>query len=200
MPLTGSGDVMAASILTAIGNPDPAAVPAFGAVGNALATWLVANVSVAPGTMAAAAAVVAGLGKLDPQKDEHDLGPLLAAAAGDPSPGGVTAWTGFAKGIIGHLKTFGSVVGSTFVNPTPSGGPLTGTALLTFANVLVTPPLGTDVGVDDAAAAAMIGLFGAAVLTHIASVTLVLPLALVAPFVPLTGPASGPIIGAGSLS
>lgn len=200
MPLGGSGAIMGALILAAIANPDPAAIPAFATLGDTIAIWCLGNVSCLAGTMTAAGSAVTGAGIFTTSADENDLGPKLAVAMKDPSPQGIAKWTAFARAFISHLKTFGQVDPSTFV-AAPTGGPLTGTGKVKFTSLVFAPLLSSQLGVTDAVAGAMLEVFGLQILTHIQQYAQVLPIAIVAPFVPYTAPnGGGPITGAGSFS
>lgn len=201
MPLAGSGAAAGLVILSAIGNPDPAAIPVFGGMMNALATWSVANMACLAGTMVSAGAAVTGFGKLACLGNRDALGPLLAAAVKDPSAGGIATWTKFGRALIQHFETFGQVNPATFVAPTPSGGTLTGVGKIQFANMVVTPFIPAAIGVTESVAAAMLTLFGTTILAQIALNAVVVPIAISAPFLPYTAaPGGGPITGAGSMT
>lgn len=201
MPLTGSGAIMGALILSAIGNTDPAAIPAFSALGDTIAAWVVANVECEPTLMMSAGAAVSGFGSLSVKGSKDDLGKKLAKAMNDPSDDGVKAWTKLAKAIIAQLNSAGQVNPAAFVAPTPSGGPLTGTGLVQFSSTVFSPLLGSQLDVSDTAAAAMLEVFGETILAHIATNAIVVPLTTFAPLVPFTGPpGGGPITGAGAIT
>lgn len=201
MPLTGSGAIMGALILTAIGNPDPAAIPAFATLGDTIGAWSITNMNCLPGTMVASGAAVSGFGTLKAVGEAPDLGTKLATAMKDPSADGIATWTKFAVALLSHFETFGQVNPATFVAPTPSGGPLTGTGKIQFSNLVFSPFLASQLGVTEAAAAAMLEIFGAQILSHIATHAVVVPLTTHAPLVPYTAPSGGgPISGAGAIT
>jgi hypothetical protein len=201
MPLNGSGALMGAAILLAIGNLDPAAVPAFATLGDTIALWVPTNVQCQPGTMTSAGAAVSGFGTLSVEGEAADLGVLLATAMQDPSADGIETWTKFATALLSHLETYGQVNGSTFAAPTPTGGPLTGTGLIQFTSVVFTPLLSSQLDVAEPLAAAMLEVFGAQILAHIALNASVIPLTTFLPFVPYTAaPGGGPITGAGAIT
>ena len=61
--------------------------------------------------------------------------------------------------------------------------------------------LSTQLGVADPVAAAMLEIFGAQILAHIATQAVVVPLTIIAPFIPYTAPpGGGPIAGAGAIT
>lgn len=191
---------MGLAVLAAIANPDPAAIPEFATLGDTIGTWCVANVECTPGTMVAAGSAVNGLGAIAVQGEADDLGKKLAIAMKDPSADGVRTWTKFAKALLTHMKTFGSVNASTFT-ASPSGGPLGGTGKIVFTNPLFTPLLSSALGVDDPVAAAMLEVFGAQILAHIALAAVVMPATILSPFIPLTAPSGGgPVTGAGAIT
>src|SRR5690242_11438035 len=107
MPLAGTGAIMGALILSAIGNPDPADIPAFATLGDTIGVWSITNMDCVPGTMNCAGAVVSGFGALVAKGTAADLGAKLAAAMKDPSTDGIATWTKFAKALIAHFETFG---------------------------------------------------------------------------------------------
>lgn len=197
---------MGAAIILAIGNPDPKAIPAFSALGDTIGAWVVTNVEAKPGLLVSAGASVNGIGALKVTGEASDLGNKLAVAMGDPSSDGIKTWTRFATALLKHMETFGGVNGAGFSAPTPNGGPLKGSGLVVFSSMVFVPLLSSQLGVVGegaslVAAAAMLDLFGAQILTHIAATAQVAPIALGAPFIPFTGPGGGgPIQGAGSIA
>lgn len=201
MPLTGSGGLIGAATMLAIGNVDPVAVPEFAGLADALGAWCLTNCTCLPGTMVAAGTAVSGAGLLTfPSDGAGTLGPALATAMKDPSAGGVLYWTRFASALLGHMTAFGQVNPSTFA-AAPAGGPLTGTGTVAFTSLVFAPPVSSQLGVSDAVAAAMLEVFGAQLLTGIKQYAQALPIALTTPFVPFTAPpGGGPITGAGSLA
>lgn len=200
MPLNGSGAIMGALILTAIGNPDPAAIPEFATLGDTIGAWVPLNVECKPGLMSASGSAVSGFGTLEVHGEAADLGTQLATAMKDPSADGIATWTKFATALLSHFETFGQVNGSTFAAP-PAGGPLTGAGLTQFTSLVFVPLLSSQLGVSDTAAAAMLEVFGAQILSHIATNAQVVPLTTFAPFIPFTAPSGGgPITGAGAIT
>src|SRR5262249_26306964 len=140
MPLAGTGAIMGAVILAAIGNLDPSAIPAFSALGDTIGVWCITNMNCLPGTMVSAGAAVSGFGTLSaPDTGAADLGLKLATAMKDTSAGGIATWTKFATALIKHMQTFGQVNPATFSAPTPSGGPLTGTGKIQFSSPVFVP-------------------------------------------------------------
>jgi hypothetical protein len=203
MPLGGSGTAMGTLVLAAMGNFDPAAPPVFGAMGDALGGWLLKNMKAMPGSMMAAGASVAGAGAFvcpdGAVSGSQTLGPALATAVGDPSENGITTWTKLAKALIQHFQTFGQISPASFVvsNPT-TGGPLTGFGNVMFTNMVL--PVAPAIGVSDAAASAMLTIFGAQILAHIQTVAQVSPVPIGLPPIPFTAPpGGGPITGSGSI-
>lgn len=205
MPINGSGPAMGAALMAAIGNIDPAAIPEFGQLMTTIGAWALTNIQVLPGTMVSAGAAVSGLGALKGLEDGTQLGQQLATAMKDPSEQGVTKWTQFAKALVTQMETTGGVNPAGFVAPTPAGGPLTGTGLLDFTPPAFTPPLSTSLTMADEPATApiakaMVELWGATIIAQLKLVATVVPVALAAPFIPLTAPpGGGPISGAGSV-
>lgn len=192
---------MGAAILTAIGNPDPAAVLEFATLGDTIGAWSITNMNCKPGSMASAGAAVSGFGTLEAVGSAADLGTKLATAMHDPSDGGIATWTKFATALLDHFETYGQINPASFVAPTPSGGPLTGTGTIQFTSLVFTPLLSSQLDVTEAAAAAMLEIFGAQILSHIATNALVVPLTTHAPFIPFTAAAGGgPITGAGAIT
>jgi hypothetical protein len=191
---------MGAAILTAIGNPDPAAIPAFATLGDTIGLWSITNMNCTPGLMVAAGSAVSGFGALEAVGSASDLGTALATAMQDPSEDGIRTWTKFATALLSHLETFGQVNPAPFVAP-PSGGPLTGTGLIQFTSLVFLPLLSSQLEVEEPVAAAMLEVFGAQILSHIATNALVVPLTTHAPFVPFTAPSGGgSITGAGAIT
>lgn len=200
MPLTGSGAIMGALILTAIGNPDPAAIPEFATLGDTIGAWSITNMNCKPGLMVASGSAVSGFGSLEAVGEAADLGTALATAMKDPSEDGIRTWTKFATALLDHLETFGQVNPAAFV-AAPAGGPLTGTGLIQFTSLVFSPFLSSQLGVEEPVAAAMLEVFGAQILSHIATNAVVVPLTTHVPFTPFTAPAGGgPITGAGAIT
>lgn len=200
MPLTGTGAIMGALILTAIGNPDPAAVPAFATLGDTIGAWSITNMNCTPGLMTASGSAVSGFGALEAVGEASDLGTALAIAMQDPSEDGIATWTKFAIALLSHLETFGQINPALFV-AAPAGGPLTGTGTIQFTSLVFAPLLSSQLEVTETAAAAMLEIFGAQILSHIATHAVVVPLTTHAPFIPFTAPSGGgPITGAGAIT
>lgn len=192
---------MGAVIMAAIGNVDPAAIPNFATLGDTIGVWSITNMNCLPGTMTSAGAAVSGFGLLHAEGTAADLGLRLATAMKDPSAQGIDTWTKFATALIAHMEHFGQVDPSTFAAPTPSGGPLTGTGKVKFTSVVFAPLLSAQLGVTNPAAAAMLEVFGAQILGHIAQQASVVPLTTHAPFTPYTAAAGGgPVTGAGAIT
>lgn len=201
MPLTGSGAIMGAAILAAIGNPDPAAIPVFATLGDTIGAWSITNMNCKPGLMVSAGAAVSGFGSLEAVGEASDLGAALATAMQDPSEDGIETWTKFATALLSHFETFGQINPASFVAPSPSGGPLTGTGTIQFSSLVFSPLLSSQLDVEEPVAAAMLEVFGAQILSHIAASAVVVPLTTHAPFIPFTAPAGGgPISGAGAIT
>jgi hypothetical protein len=192
---------MGAVILAAIGNFDPAAIPDFASLGDTIGIWCIANLNCLPGSMTSAGAAVSGFGAFSRSGQSSDLGLKLAIAMKDPSPDGIATWTKFAEALITHIENFGRVNPAGFVAPTPSGGPLTGTGTAQFTSLVFVPLLSSQLGVSEPTAAAMLEVFGAQILGHIATNATIVPLTTHPPFVPYTAaPGGGPISGAGALT
>lgn len=205
MPLSGSGSALAVAVLSTLGNPDPAAVAAFSAFGDAVCSWLVTYAQCTPGAavggLTAAGAAVTGLGGLSVPAGPDDaaaFGAQLAAAVGDPSALGEGVWTRWAAAFLAHVNSFGAVTPALFVAPTPSGGPLTGTGLVTFTSKAISTA--AAIGLVDPAAALMEDAFSAAVLVHIEAAALVSPISHTPPVAFTAPPGGGPITGFGSLT
>lgn len=205
MPLSGSGSALAFAVLTAIGNHDPAAVAVFAAAGDVVASWLAERAQCTPGApvggLTAAGAAVTGLGAISVPAGPEDasaLGTRLAAAVGDASPLGVTVWTKWAAAFLAHVNSFATVVPALLVAPTPSGGPLTGTGLISFANKAI--DTAAAIALIEPAAAAMENAFSAAILTHIEAAALVNPVSHTPPVAYTAPPGGGPITGFGSIT
>lgn len=192
---------MGALILSAIGNTDPAAIPEFALLGDTIGAWSITNIECKPGTMASVGAAVGGFGSLKVQGEALDLGTKLATAMKDPSDDGIKTWTKFATALLEHFETFGQVLPVGFVAPTPTGGPLTGVGKMQFASLVFAPLLQAQLEVEDETAGAMLEVFGAQILSHIAAHAVVVPIPTQPPFIPFTAPTGGgPISGAGAIT
>ena len=199
MPLSGLGVVFGPLLLGAVGgNPaDGAGAKAFGGIANALGAWMITNVQVLPGTMAASGASVTGKGKLTCTGNAADLGPKLAGAAGDPSALGVKTWTANATALIAAINDTGTVDPTGFTITSPStGGTLGGTGKVSFTTKPPgNPTLAAAAGITDAAGVAAQNNFGNGLLGMIEGQASVLPGGLP---IPLTAPpGGGPIAGTG---
>ncbi len=181
-------------IASAMGTPDPAAGAAWSGVCGVLAVWLPANCVVLPGLMVAAGSAVSGLGIITISGSAADLGLQLALAAGSPptDAAAIAKWTLIATHIITDFTTNIKVNGSTFV-AVPTGGPITGTALLTLTAPLLAVLFATLA--TDAPGIAAFTLFGSMLEAQIIVLGQAIPLPI-----GMTSPAGGgPLVGTGTI-
>lgn len=183
-----------AIIATAMGTPDPAAIAAWSGVCGVLAVWLPANCVVLPGLMVAAGAAVSGLGVITISGSAADLGLQLALAAGSPptDAAAIAKWTQIAGHIITDFTTNIKVNGSTLV-AVPTGGPITGTALLTLTAPLLSVLFATMA--TDAAGIAAFALFGSILEAQIILLGQMIPL----PIGMASPSGGGPLTGTGTI-
>lgn len=181
-------------IASAMGTPNAAAGAAWSSVCTVLSTWLPANCVVLPGLMVAAGSAVSGLGVITISGSASDLGMQLALAAGSPpsDAAAIAKWTAIAGFIITDFTTNIKVNGSTLI-AVPTGGPITGTALL----VLTAPLLGGLCAslATDAPGIAAFTLFGTMLEAQIIVLAQMLPLPI-----GMTSPSGGgPLVGTGTI-
>lgn len=181
-------------IATAMGTPDPAAAAAWSGVCGVLGVWLPGNSIVLPGLMVAAGSAVSGLGIIQITGSVADLGLQLALGAGSPptDAAAIAKWTLIAGHIKTDFETNIKVNGSTFV-AVPTGGPITGTALLTLTAPLL-PVLFATMATDPPGIAAF-ALFGTLLEAQIIVLAQALPLPI-----GMTSPSGGgPLVGTGTI-
>jgi len=196
MPLSGTGSALGSTLATSAGSVDAPGQAAWTAMGTTLASWIVANCSVLPGTMVAAGAACTGIGLLT-FAGAASLGSAIASAAGSVDAVGQAKWTDIATALVGHLGSFGQANPVAFVvsNPT-TGGPVTGVGTVTFANTAVGSSLASAAGSIDAAGIAAWTAIGTALLAHVAANAQLLatPIGFIAP------PGGGPLTGSGTIT
>ncbi len=194
MPLTGTGAVLGAAMSAAVGAP-PSAAGLFQILGETLVNWSLVNIQVNAGAMAASGGSVSGFGNFTVLGSAAELGALFADALGIAStpPEARLVWVEVAEAVVDHFSNFGQANGSGLTSGTPCGG--AGTVEWTSAVFL--PPLATQISVTDAVAAALLELFGIALLDHIRSNASVVAASLTG--APLSAPTNGAVTGTGSI-
>lgn len=174
----------------AMGTPNDAAIGAWSSVCGTLGIWLPSNSILTPGAATAIGSSCSGLLNITITGTKEELGSLLALAAGSP-PSDTAAkkkWTQIAEKIIDDFNSNIKVNASTFV-ATPTGGPVTGTALL----VPTVPYLGAALATlaPDAAGSIAYTLFGTMVEAQIIALAQAVPTLMTSPG------GGGPLVGMG---
>lgn len=121
-----------------------------GALGPAIASWILANCLTQPGTLTAAGSAVAGAGALSFTGSGNSLGDAMAASIPAVDAPGIAKWRVIGSALRTHLITFGSVVPLSFA-ANPLGGPVTGTGKVALSSLTMAPPLSTALGLADPA-------------------------------------------------
>jgi len=187
MPLTGTGPILGVAMAAGAGSVDAPGIAAWIGVGDAIATWMPANLTVLPGAMVAAGVAVGGFG-LYSAAAAPTLGVAMAAGAGSVDAPGITAWIGVATALVAHVVAFGQANPNAFV-ANPLGGPVVGAGQMQFTNPAAGPALAAGAGSVDAPGIAAWTGVGTAILTHMAANTIVLSLGFTSP------PGGGPLVG-----
>jgi hypothetical protein len=138
--ITGTGSIVYADagaslgllLAAAAGSVDVAGIAAWSSVGLALGAWMNTNAQIDPSTLVAVVGgpnpnPVGGVGGV--AFASQTLGPTLALAAGSVDPPGAVKWLAIGNAILSHMETFASVAPGSMVSP-PTGGPVTGTGIL----------------------------------------------------------------------
>lgn len=199
MGLVASAATLAAALVTAGLIADPAGITKAGGLALALATWVASNaqftnLATPPGTMVASGSACSGFGKITFLNNGDDFGQHMASSIPATDPAGIAKWKALGNGLVNHMKSNGQVNASTFGAP-PAGGPVTGTASVSFTTTTFSPTLAADLGLTDATGVSVWANLGTAILAFIAASGQAVPApGLAAPS------GGGPLTGVGSIN
>ncbi len=197
------GAILGPLLSASVGAIDPAGLFAWNGVANALCNWLPTNATIISvstvdpsNSLIAAGVAVTGTGMfafLTPSPPD-DLGTALAIGAGSADPIGLFKWQAVASAITDHFTNNGGLDSSLLV-ASPTGGPVTGTALGSISNdsVLGTA-LAAAVGAVDAPALILWSAIAAAMIGYMNTNMEIVIVAMASP------PGGGPVTGIGVVS